>query len=113
MVLPTGGLLARSPSIGELPEHVEGLLNVPGQGDGIEGGDLRGQRLPLRDGEPAGGQHALVRGLGGVVALDDLAPNPALAPQLADGAEEVVMQAEQAVEPLDRPRGSGRSRRAR
>src|SRR5574339_422228 len=108
MVLPTGSLLAWGPSISELPEHVQGLLNVPGQGDGIEGGELRGQRMPLRGGEGAGGPQSLVRGLGGVVALHDLAPDPVLAQQFADRAEEVVLEAEQTVEALqDRPRRAG------
>jgi transposase len=69
---------------------------------------LRGQRLPLLGGEPAGGEHPLVRGLGRIVALEDLAPDPPFAEQLTDGAEEVVLEPEQGVKALeDRPGGAG------
>ena len=56
-------------SIGELPQHVQGPLDVPGQGDRIQGGKLLRQHLPLLGGEHAGGEHPLVGGLGGVVSL--------------------------------------------
>src|ERR1700716_2830984 len=108
MVLPTGGLLTGGPSIGELPQHVQRPLDIAGQGDGIERGELGGQRLPLLGGERTGGQYPLVRRLGDVVALEDPAPDPTLAAQLADGAEEVVVQAKQPVEPpQDGPGGGG------
>jgi hypothetical protein len=51
-----GGLLSRGPSIGELPEHVQGALDVSGQGDGIEGMKLRGEGLSLGRGEFTGGE---------------------------------------------------------
>ncbi len=40
-----GGLLSRGSRIGERPEHVQGALNVSGQGDGIDGVKLRGEGL--------------------------------------------------------------------
>jgi len=103
-VLPTDGLPPRESSIGELPKDVRGPLNVPGQGDRIEGVKLGRQDLPLFGGERAGGEHPLIRGVGGVVALEDLAPDAPFAAQLADRAEEVVLQPQQTVEALqDRP----------
>ena len=52
MVLPTGRLLARGSSFGQLPQGVQRLLNVPRQDDGIQSGELRGERLLLLRGEP-------------------------------------------------------------
>ena len=95
MLLPTGRLPARgAASIGELPEDVQRLLDGPGQGDRIQRVKLVREPLPLRGGEHARGEHPLVGRLRGIVPLEDLAPDPALAAQLADGAEEVVLQAE-------------------
>ena len=56
-----GGLLSRGPSIGERPQHVQGAVNVSGQGDGIERVKLRGEGLLLVEGEAAGRQDPLVR----------------------------------------------------
>src|SRR5262245_18285564 len=71
-----------------------------GEGDGIEDVKLRGEGLPLRGGEPAGGQELLVGGLGGVVALEDLGAASASAEQLPHRAEEVVLEPAQVVEAL-------------
>ena len=95
-MLPTGGLTTGRANIGELPQHVQGLLDVPGQGDGIEGVKLLGEGVLLRGGEHARGEHPLVGRQRGVVMLEDLAADPAPAAEFADGAEEVVLQAEQA-----------------
>src|SRR5258708_6803691 len=105
MVLPTGGLLARAASIRQLPEGVQGLVDVPGQGDGIESDPWGGQRLlPVR-GECRGGQDPLVGRLGGVILFVDPAPDPMFVEQLADGPEEIVLQAEQIVEALQHGAG--------
>jgi len=87
-------------SIGELPQHVERQLNVAGEGNGIEHVKLVLQSAALLGGEHPGGQDPLVRREGGVIVLADVAADPLFAQELADGAEEVVRQAEQAVEAL-------------
>jgi hypothetical protein len=61
MMLSTGDLLPRSPRSGELPEVVQGPLNVPGQSDWIQGVPLRRECLLLLGREPAGGEHPLRR----------------------------------------------------
>src|SRR5262249_61291517 len=79
MVLPTGDGFPERASLRQLPQEVEGALNVAGQRDGVERLILRGQHLLLVGGDAAGGEDALVRGLGGIVLLADLAPDPLFA----------------------------------
>src|SRR5262245_31837361 len=83
MVLLTNGGLPERPSIGQLPQDVQGTVNVTGQRDGVQRLILRRQGLLLVGREPAGDQDPLVRGLGRIVALEDLAPDPPFALQLA------------------------------
>src|SRR5262245_48517663 len=107
MVLLTNGGLPERPSIGQLPQDIQGTGKVTGQRDGVQARRLRRQGLLLVGREPAGDQDPLVRGWGRIVALEDLAPDPPFAQQLADWAEEVVLEAQQGVQALqDRPRGT-------
>src|SRR5215831_8536562 len=108
MMLPTGGLLGGAARIGEFPEDVQRLLDLAGKGDRIECLELRRERGALGGREDAGGEDALIRRLGRIVAFAEPAADAALAHELADGAEEVVLQPEQPVEPLEhRPGGPG------
>jgi len=61
--------------------------------------------LALGLGQGATEEHPLAGGPGGVVLLDDRAANATLAAERADKAEEVVLQAEEAVQPLQDGKG--------
>ena len=76
------------------------MVDVAGERNGVQGLTLLRERLLLDRGEHLGGEHALIGRLRRVIALDDLAADAPLAEELANGAEEVVLQAEQAVQAL-------------
>ena len=99
------GSLPAGTSVGQFPQQVEGELDVARERDRIEGLTLLRQGLALGLGQDATEEHPLVGGLEGVVLLEDLAANAALAEELADGAEEVVLLAEEAVQPLQDGQG--------
>src|SRR6266852_7485884 len=69
---------------------------------------LRERALLLR-GQPARGQHALVWGLRGIVALEDPAADAPLGHELADRAEEVVLQTQQPIQALQDAPGRARA----
>src|SRR5262249_54009598 len=64
----------------------------------MQGLKLLVEDLTLLGREDSGGEEPLVGGLGRVVVLADLAAAALLAAELADGAKEVVLEAEQAIE---------------
>jgi hypothetical protein len=99
-VLPTGDLRSGATSIGHLPEKIQRLLDLPGQGDGIEASQLGGEGFALGGGHDPGGEQALVGGLRSVVALADPGAEALLAEELADGTEEVELQPQQPVQAL-------------
>src|SRR5215475_1602941 len=108
IVLPTNGLPGCATRLGELPEHVQGLRDLTGEGDRIERRELSVERGALSGGEDPRGEDSLVRSPWGVVAFVDTAADPALAQEFADGAEEVVVEAKQGVEALQGgPRRAG------
>src|SRR6266849_9120655 len=69
---------------------------------------LRERALLLR-GQPARRRHALVWGLRGIVALEDLAADAPLGHELADRAEEVVLQTQQPIPALQDAPGRARA----
>jgi hypothetical protein len=86
-------------SVGQFPQQVQGELDVAREDDRIGGLTLLRKGLALGLGQGATEEHPLAGGPGGVVLLDDRAANATLAAERADKAEEVVLQAEEAVQP--------------
>src|SRR5262245_30781613 len=108
IVLPTSGLPGGATRLGELTEDVQGVRDLTGDGDRIERRELGVERGALSGGEDPRGEDPLVRSPWGVVAFVDTAADPALAQEFADGAEEVVVEAQQGVEALQGgPRRAG------
>jgi hypothetical protein len=99
------GSLPAGTSVGQCPQQVQGELDVARERDRIEGLTLLRKGLALGLGQDATEKHPLGGGPGGVVPLDDRAAEPVLTQELADGAEEVVVQPEQAVEALQDGQG--------
>lgn len=94
---------------GQLPERVGRALDVPGERDRGEGGDLRRGDLLLRRRKHTGRDHALIGRLLPIVALDDRPCHAVLAEKLADGREEVELEPQQDIQPAQD--GKGRPRR--
>jgi hypothetical protein len=88
-------------SIGESPQDVEGGLDVSGEDDRIERPQLTREFGVQRGRDDAGGEGPLIGRLRRIVASHDPAADATLAEQHADGAEEVVLEPEQAIQPLE------------
>jgi len=91
----------RRGTVGELPQAPERFIDLSAEGQGVEGAVQRLERGALVGRQDAGRQQALMGCLGAIVAFRDPGAVADLGGQLAEGLEEVPVEAQDTVEGVE------------